>query len=1174
MMKAAVNLVYLLSASILIINNSGTMKTINILKSVIFTVTILLSIKGASQFSPIVPNTTPQTDSCSVPGGSFDISVPLEALTGANIPLNITLPGTLDANCNVGVSIEFSPSLNFVASGNVNFNQNGNILTSTTPLAGNDGQNFNVFFKFPGYVTCNATVGTFTVRTTGCNGEVCITTVNVRARAENYWTIEKKYITGDLICGTSLWRHRVKLNNPNPQGQGTYSIQGSITETTALPIVSGATHTFSGTGGNNSLVLWGSTVLQNCDIEGSVITNTADYSYTLGNGCNQESGTVTASSPPLEAPNGSISFVKNVYSNSGGATSANNGTLPMTEGCDGRYDISVYNNGNVPWTNLTITDDFNIPGLSVTSMTLNAGDWNASPAISPIQQTQYTFTTVPNFVLNPGESTYIRVYFTVDSPNTIGNIITNTAYLTYQAYVASTNNGNGNTPIVCENINCPTLDTTLQNTTATVNVEVVPANPIPIIKKCIENSPPGGIYQLGDTVSFKILVGNKGSGNLTTTVSDNLQLPGQNLQVVPGSVAYSYHEDLSTYPTCGWMLNNPQPINFSTSDNLGTAQNPTNLQNPEFQITNMPGTCELWKANYTVITFDAIVLPQLYGGKTNKALLTSGQSSSAAYTIDQAGVLEIDKMADAQIVENGQNFNYVLTVSNTGTVPLDNIVISDNLPDCVNLSGAISVVDDLGTSVNYTTSGALDITLDPAVQILPGDDLVVTIPVSKSGSGTCCNITASVTAKMTTSGVDLYAIDDGNVDAPAACVTSTECCDITDFDATINTNGDLYEVQINGGATPIQEIEISMVDYHVSYTDAACQPQDLGDFGTLSTLQTTMDGSLLNNTENGTSSLTWLAGNPAIINSIVNLDIIDPAALNLDCCDNTFYFCLKVRVKDVNCNVCETTLCYSSDEEVVDTGDGIDTGDNGDGNDNGGNDDNHDNGGNDAGNTGDKDCDLVLKFVPEEAYCTGDTINLAWNSLNTSGLVDIVLTNGAGGSQLVIANGIPDNGSYNYTIPHVFDCEDSHQWSFIIRDTNNHECSKRTTTFDINCCEQECGCGKWLDNNVEIQISEEKLFTIDNAFPTSTGCGKDMVLSSALGVYSFTAPTYQCNPDSCRAKYEWTITNTTTGATSTFVGQTFEESNVIPGDIIKYTITPLCNGQRCKPCNFTIAYEK
>ena len=1144
------------------------------------------------QFTPIVPNTAPQIDSCGVTDGTFSINVPTEALSGANIPLNITLPGTLDAACNVGISIDFSQNLDFVSSGNVSFSQSGNTLTSTAALAGNDGQNFNVNFKFPSYVSCNNDLGTFTVTFTGCEGEVCTTTVDVKARAEDYWTVEKEFVTGNLVCGTSLWRHKVRLNNPNPFSQGTYSIQGTITDTSSLPIVSGATHTFSGTGGNNQFVLYGSTVLQNCEDQGTVITNTTNYSYTLGNGCEQKDDSTQADSDPLADPNGHISFTKSVHSNTGAV--ANGGTLEIAEGCEGRYVIGVSNTGNVPWTNLVITDDFNIPGLTITSILASSAIWSTSPAITPAQQAQYTFTSLPNVVLNPGEYLYIAVNFTIDSPNTIGNIIPNTANLSYQAFSASGNTNSGNTPVICQAITCPTIDTTIQNTSATVNVEVGLPTSIPNITKCIDNAPAGGIYQLGDTISFRILVGNKGSASLTTTVSDNLQLPGQNLQVVPGSVSYAYYVDNTAYANCNWTLYNQQAISFGTSDNMGSTQNPTNLQNPEFQITNMPGICDYGRANYTVITFDAIVLPQLYGNKTNTAVLTSGQNSSAAYAIDQLGVLEIDKIADVQIVENGQAFNYILTVTNSGTVPLDSIVITDDLPGCVSLSGPVLITDALGASISNTTAGALTITVNPTAQILPGDDMIITIPVTKSGSGSCCNITASVEATMTTSGVELNAIDDGTVAAPAACVIGTECCDIADFDASISSNNGQYSVQIQGGSTPIQEIEIAMVDYHVTYSDLACTPSDLGNFGTLSTQNLEVNNLLLNPTDNGTSSLTWLAGSPNLIDyASVILDIIDPEVLNLDCCESTFYFCLKVRVKDVNCNVCEITVCYSSDENDDDgnSDDGNQNGDNGDdsggngddgnndnnndGNDNGGGDNQGDDTNDDNTNDDGKDCRITLQSGLNDSYCIGDTITLNWLSNDTSGDIDIILTNGAGGTTTLIASSIADTGSYNYTIPNLFDCDDSNLWSFVIRDSNNIGCSVSTIRVDIKCCTEDCSCGDWLSNTIEVTSAEKKFYDPDLPYSRGIKCGsQENSLSPEIPSYNFTAPGYQCNPETCDVSYEWKIMNTTNGQIYTHSGQSYDEFNFNPGDVVNYTVTPKCGGKRCEPCRFTVRYEK
>lgn len=143
------------------------------------------------------------------------------------------------------------------------------------------------------------------------------------------------------------------------------------------------------------------------------------------------------------------------------------------------------------------------------------------------------------------------------------------------------------------------------------------------------------------------------------------------------------------------------------------------------------------------------------------------------------------------------------------------------------------------------------------------------------------------------------------------------CCDIEDFDASIHESNGTFNVTINGGSVPLQEVEISMVDYHIEYSEDDCKPDDLGIFGTLTTSTINLGALLLNSGDNGTSSLSWLSGSPSIINNSVNLDILYPDVLNLDCCDVTFSFCLKVRVTDVNCNVCEKIICYSNDNQLT-----------------------------------------------------------------------------------------------------------------------------------------------------------------------------------------------------------------------------------------------------------------
>src|SRR5690606_15827196 len=211
---------------------------------------------------------------------------------------------------------------------------------------------FLVYFKFPGYVTCNGAVGTLDVTVeVDCDGQkiVCQSQVQVVARAGNYWTVEKQFVSGNLTCGTSLWRIYLWHNNPNPSGLGAYGIQGTLTENVGLPIISGGVHavnymtaaTVPHNGGKVKEV-----ILQNCVSEGSTITNVVDYDFELGNNCGRMQGSASEQSTPMVSPNASLSFTKQLA----GATTN------LSPGCESQYSISISNNGNVPWTNIVVTD--------------------------------------------------------------------------------------------------------------------------------------------------------------------------------------------------------------------------------------------------------------------------------------------------------------------------------------------------------------------------------------------------------------------------------------------------------------------------------------------------------------------------------------------------------------------------------------------------------------------------------------------------------------------------------------------------------------------------------------------------------------------------------------------------------------------------------------------------
>ena len=1109
------------------------MKTSPILTALIFWVGLLWAAKGMAQLQ--IDN-SPATASCNLGNfGAITISVPHEALTGDNIPLNITLPGTIPASCVKTVTVTHSAELQYQGNGAIAFDTvPGDPFSyqNSDPLNGNDGQNFNLFFRFPPYVTCNGTAGTLTVTVTvDCGGEpvTCSSSVTVTGRAANYWSVSKHFVSGNLTCGISYWRIYLTHNNPNPAGLGTYSVQGTFTENPTVPVVSGAVTTVNVQSGGNGSYLY-NVALQNCAAEGTAITNVVDYNLTLGGGCDSMAGTVTATSPLLVSPNADINFTKSVFNPNGG---------PLAPGCVGRYRITLHNNGNVPWTDFVLTDDTNISGITVNGNPSVPAGWTLVNNGGVLTISNPTYVLIPNATIN------IDLDFAIDASTPIGSIVTNTATLNYQAQ--GTNNGSneeggaGNPS--CPEVDCPQIDTSLQHDTASVDFEVVQPAPVPSIRKCIFNapntfSPP--LYQIGDLIHFRILVGNTGSAALTAAVSDALGTLGQNLQLVPSSVQYEYFPGVSISRAQNGCQSDlqvaPEVPPFSVTSDL------TDLQHPQWQVAGLPGSCVADRGNFLAIYFDALVLPQLYGSKTNQATLEYGESvfqASAAYAVDQWGILAVSKAADVETAETGQAFNYLIEVINNGSVPLDSISVTDLLPDCVSIGGSMLATDGQGTPIPVAASGNLQLTIDPAYALQPADRLTLTVPVIKKGGGTCCNPSVSATAVMTTSGVVLSAIY-GSEEEPAACVSSVECCDIADFDASLVYRNGHYEVVIQGGSTPIQQVEISMANYDVAYSAADCQPADMGIFGMLSTQQSQWGNLTLQPGDNHTASLTWSpGGTPTVLNGSVVVDVSQPAVLDIECCEVEFSFCLKVRVTDVNCNVCERLLCFSP-EDVPEP------------------------------------CTLEMEPVGGSTpYCVGDVVPLNWSGTAPSGAVNIILVDAQTGTPYqVLATGVPNNGSYQFTIPQGFPCDADREWMVVIQDAKG-DCGTRSNRFRIRCCEVvACDCGRWLNHSINIleyHVAVPQQSLAKNVPAPVAGqrvdCGGSVRLRAGHH-YSFTAPEFSCQPEGCAAVYQWEL-YLPDGSSLSGTGQTLNHSFDLPGSY-HLIFTPLCGGQKCDVCQIKI----
>ncbi|HFX17699.1 MAG TPA: hypothetical protein ENK64_00970 [Flavobacteriales bacterium] len=144
------------------------------------------------------------------------------------------------------------------------------------------------------------------------------------------------------------------------------------------------------------------------------------------------------------------------------------------------------------------------------------------------------------------------------------------------------------------------------------------------------------------------------------------------------------------------------------------------------------------------------------------------------------------------------------------------------------------------------------------------------------------------------------------------CKTEPNCCNIPGkvsikLNKALSLQNNAFQLQINGIITPLQNIEVSMADYHVVYNNKACQPQNMGVFGNLSSTMSTAGNLIL--VGNHTHSLNWELGSPTAFNGNIPIQIGVPDIVKLSCCSGKYYFCLKVKITDVNCNVCEKMVC-------------------------------------------------------------------------------------------------------------------------------------------------------------------------------------------------------------------------------------------------------------------------
>ena len=225
-------------------------------------------------------------------------------------------------------------------------------------------------------------------------------------------------------------------------------------------------------------------------------------------------------------------------------------------------------------------------------------------------------------------------------------------------------------------------------------------------------------YRDDSTITYVTTVKNNGSGNLyNITLTDDL---GNNALDLVGTSLYLYRNNQLT------------PL-------IASSYNPLTIE--------LDGLFEVGEE--ILIIYNALINDKDVQSITNTQSISanSGTSTgtiiqvtpdpSATITKEQYASLNIIKSASQQSIMSGDDLTYSFTISNTGNIIAENVVLTDVLPSSFTINSI--TLDNNGTIVNY----------DPSQYDLNTTTNLLTLP---NASGTPISINPNTQALLTING--------------------------------------------------------------------------------------------------------------------------------------------------------------------------------------------------------------------------------------------------------------------------------------------------------------------------------------------------------------------------------------------------------------------------------------
>ncbi|CAM1359287.1 DUF7507 domain-containing protein [Tenacibaculum xiamenense] len=423
----------------------------------------------------------------------------------------------------------------------------------------------------------------------------------------------------------------------------------------------------------------------------------------------------------------SMTMIKSVTSNG-----------PYTAGSTLTYELVVTNTGGVTLTNIEVTD----PGATITS-----GNPIASLAVGESATVTASYTLTQSDIDNGSYSN--SAIATGDSPSGTDDV-------TVESDAGTDENGNEITdPLTVDG---PDADTDPTNDDTVINL----SGSMTMIKSVTSSGP----YSVGDTITYELVVTNTGATTIT-----NIEVTDSGATITSGNPIASLAPGTSATVMASYTITQSDLDNGNYT-NTATATGDVSGGTDNVGVTSDAGTDENGDEITDPLTVDG---PDADTDPTNDATdidLTEGQTSSMTL---------IKSVTSSGPYSAGSTITYELVVTNTGTLTLSNIEVTD--------------------------PGATIISGNPIASLVPGASATVTaaytLTQSDLDNGSYSN-SATATGDSTTGTDDVTVESDAGTDENGDEISDPLNVDGPDTD-TDPTNDDTV-LNLSGSMTLIKSV--------------------------------------------------------------------------------------------------------------------------------------------------------------------------------------------------------------------------------------------------------------------------------------------------------------------------------------------------------------------------------